>query len=374
MIRIARPGPRERLAPDHPLRHAELLADAPHLVLEEQPQRLDELHLHVGRQAADVVVALDRLGDAVGAAGLDHVASRASPGRASVTSPSLRASSSKTRMNSSPMRLRFSSGSVDAGEPREEALLRLHVDERHVEVAAERLDDLRGLVLAQQPVVDEDAGELVADRLVHEQRRDGAVDAAGEPAEHALAADLRADPLDLLLDHRRRRPRRATRRRCRRGSSSAPAWPCGVCTTSGWNWIAVEAARVVLERGDRRRRPSRRRRARPAGGATTESRCDIQTVCSAARSRKSSLSLDVQLGLAELAGAGAVDAAAELDAPSAACRSRCRASARRARRSPGRRAARRRRRPRPARRRGSARPGCAAAPPRRDARCETSSE
>jgi hypothetical protein len=66
-------GPRERLAPDHPLRHTELLADAAHLVLEEQPQRLDELHLHVGRQAADVVVRLDRLGDAVGAARLDHV-------------------------------------------------------------------------------------------------------------------------------------------------------------------------------------------------------------------------------------------------------------------------------------------------------------
>src|SRR5437016_3012121 len=65
--------PRERLAPDHALRHPELLADAPHLVLEEQPQRLDELHLHVGRQPADVVVRLDRLGDAVGAAGLDHV-------------------------------------------------------------------------------------------------------------------------------------------------------------------------------------------------------------------------------------------------------------------------------------------------------------
>ena len=73
MIRIARPGPGERLAPDHPLGHAELLADAAHLVLEEQAQRLDELHLHVVGQPADVVVRLDRLGDAVGAARLDHV-------------------------------------------------------------------------------------------------------------------------------------------------------------------------------------------------------------------------------------------------------------------------------------------------------------
>ena len=38
----------------------ELVADAAHLVLEEQPQRLDELHLHVLGQPADVVVRLDR--------------------------------------------------------------------------------------------------------------------------------------------------------------------------------------------------------------------------------------------------------------------------------------------------------------------------
>ena len=39
-----------------------------------------------------------------------------------------------------------------------------------MEVPVERHDDLLGLVLAQEPVIDEDARELVADRLVHEQR------------------------------------------------------------------------------------------------------------------------------------------------------------------------------------------------------------
>ena len=73
MIRIERPGPGKRLAPDHPLGHPELLADPPHLVLEEQPQRLDEIHLHVVGQAADVVVRLDLRRDAVVATGLDHV-------------------------------------------------------------------------------------------------------------------------------------------------------------------------------------------------------------------------------------------------------------------------------------------------------------
>ena len=47
--------------------------------------------------------------------------------------------------------------------PGEETFLGLHVHERHLEVLGERLDDLRGLVLAQEAVVDEHARELVAD-------------------------------------------------------------------------------------------------------------------------------------------------------------------------------------------------------------------
>src|SRR5712691_63462 len=64
----------KRLPPDHPLRHPELLADTSYLVLEQQTQRLDELHAHVRREAADVVVRLDLRRDAVlRPAGLDHV-------------------------------------------------------------------------------------------------------------------------------------------------------------------------------------------------------------------------------------------------------------------------------------------------------------
>ncbi len=80
--------------------------------------------------------------------------------------------------------------------------------QRHLEVPAERLHHLLGLVLAQQPVVDEHAGELVADRLVHEERRHRRVDAARQPADDPLGADLRTDALDLLLDHGGGRPRR----------------------------------------------------------------------------------------------------------------------------------------------------------------------
>ena len=71
-MRIARPGPGERLAPDQALGQPELGADRAHLVLEQRAQRLDELELEVVGQAADVVVGLDRR-RAGAAAGLDHV-------------------------------------------------------------------------------------------------------------------------------------------------------------------------------------------------------------------------------------------------------------------------------------------------------------
>src|SRR4029079_17440935 len=86
-------------------------------------------------------------------------------------------------------------GILDAVEQLEEPVLRLHVHERDVEVVAERLDDLLGLVLSQHAVVDEDTGQLVAHRLVHQERGDGGVDTAGERAEHTLPADLSANAL-----------------------------------------------------------------------------------------------------------------------------------------------------------------------------------
>ena len=51
---------------------------------------------------------------------------------------------------------------------------------------------------AQQAVVDEDAGQLIADRLVDQHRRDRGIDAAGKAADHPAPADLLADFLARL--------------------------------------------------------------------------------------------------------------------------------------------------------------------------------
>ena len=69
------------------------------------------------------------------------------------------------------MVLRLRSGSVTpASLPRNRSAA-VDVDQRDVEVAAEQVDHLLRLAVAQQAGVDEDAGELVADGLVDEQRR-----------------------------------------------------------------------------------------------------------------------------------------------------------------------------------------------------------
>ena len=106
------------------------------------------------------------------------------------TLPILSASSSNTRMNSSPTIWRFGSGVGDARQAAQEALGGIDVDEVDLQVAAERVDDALRLFAAQQAVVDEDAGELVADRPVHQRRRDRGVDAARQRADDVAVADL----------------------------------------------------------------------------------------------------------------------------------------------------------------------------------------
>ena len=230
-------------------------------------------------------------------------------------------------MNSSPTIVRFSSGSVTPASRVRKRSCAAHVHERHVEVAAERLDHLLGLVRAQQAVVDEDAGELVADRLVHEQRRDRRVDAAGEPADHALRADLRPDPLDLLLDHRRRGPRgrragdvveEVLQHRPGRAACARPRGGTGRrrgrASGSSKAAIGVDGDEAVTRA--------------PAGGAVTESRWLIQTVCSLGQvAEERRLARSAASALPYSDDVVRLDRAAEVAAPSAASRSRCRASA-----------------------------------------------
>ena len=80
----------------------------------------------------------------------------------------------------------------------EEAVDRVDIDEVRVHLIAEHLDDLLGLALAQETVVDVHADELLAHRLDEQRRDHGGIHAAGQRQQHLAIADLRAQRLDLL--------------------------------------------------------------------------------------------------------------------------------------------------------------------------------
>jgi hypothetical protein len=185
------------------------------------------------------------------------------------------------------------------------------VDERHLEVPAERLDDLLCLVLPQQAVVDEDTRELVADRLVHEESGDRGVDAPRERTQHPLAADLLADARRLLLDHRGGRPRR------RRVGDAVEEVLEDLRPVRRVHDLRVELNAVyrpcdVLEDGDRRRgragddaRPGRRGR---DGIAVAHP----DRLLERQPGKKLALPLTSEVRLAELRDARSLDSSAEL--------------------------------------------------------------
>ena len=194
--------PRERMAEHHLARQAEREAELAHLVLEQLAQRLEQLEVQRLGQAADVVVRLDRvrlLGLRAGR--LDHVGiDRAlrEPLRASAASP-LRAGT--PRRTARPMILRFSSGSAT---PCERARGTRSTASTWITFTCMCFAKVSitcvGLVQPQQAVVDEHAGELVADRLVDQRRRDRRIDAARKPEDHLVLPDLLADARDRLGD------------------------------------------------------------------------------------------------------------------------------------------------------------------------------
>ncbi len=272
------------------------------------------------------------------------------------TSSSFAASSSNTRMNSAPIRLRFSSGSVTPASRARNRSDGVDRDQRHLEMIAERRDHLRALVLAHQPVIDEHAREPVADRAVHEQCGDARVDAARQAADRPSVADLRPDALDLLLDHRARAPR-----------SRAAA---DVLEEVGQHVLAVRRVHDLgveldpvdpaldgLERRHRRRGRRRQRRESAAAPRTPCRGATSSTSARAASRRATGRAVHSQLRAAELADRGGLHLAPERRARAAASRSRSPARERRARAAPGRAGARRRRTPTPDRRKGSRRCG-----------------
>ena len=95
-------------------------------------------------------------------------------------------------MNSLPMVLRLCFGIGDAVERAEEqSPRRRRAPAGCCSGRGTASTTCLAFVEPQQAVIDEHAGELVADRLVDQHRRDREVDAARQPADHPALADLR---------------------------------------------------------------------------------------------------------------------------------------------------------------------------------------
>ena len=79
----------------------------------------------------------------------------------------------------------------------QEQRARVPVHERDVETVPERAHHLVAFAQPHQPAIHEDAGQLVPHRLMDQRRRDRAIDAAAQPADHPPLPHLRPHPLDL---------------------------------------------------------------------------------------------------------------------------------------------------------------------------------
>ena len=203
----AQAGAGERLTCHDLLGNAELTTDSANLVLEQGAQRLNQFEGQVVGKATHVVVALNVCG-AVAAAGLDNVRVQGALNQELDVCALFASLGNQLALclfegadELAADSLTLCLGLGDALECGEETLRLVNGDDLNAHGCCVVLLDLFALAFTEQTVVDEEAGELVSDSLVHECSCHGGVNAAGERADDAVATDLLADLCDLLLNN-----------------------------------------------------------------------------------------------------------------------------------------------------------------------------
>ena len=136
------------------------------------------------------------------------------------------------------------------------------MDQRDVVMAAEEPHDLLPLTRPQQAGVDENAGQLIADRLVQQHRRDCGIDATREAAHDLAVPDQPADFVDRLRSELCHRPV-ATAAGDLMGEVAQQLGALGCVHDLGMEQHAVKPAAVVGDGGIGRRFA---RRHRPEAG------------------------------------------------------------------------------------------------------------
>ena len=183
---------------------AEVTADPAHFILEELTQRFHQLELHAFRQSAHIVVALDRGRRPAHRDGLDHIGIQRALGEEVEVAERLRFLVEHVDEGGADD-LALGLGIGDAGETGEEEVGGVDVMHRQRQLLV-ALHHLLRLVQPQQPVVHEDALQVIADGAMDDRRRDGGVHAARQPADDAALPHLRLDARRGLVDERRDGP------------------------------------------------------------------------------------------------------------------------------------------------------------------------
>ena len=187
-----------------------------------------------------------------------------------------RAARSKARMNSRPMILRFSSGSVTPASAARNVRGRVHHVQVHPGRGHEVLLHLLRLAPAQQPVIDEHAAQPGPMARCTRAAATAESTPPDSPQIARPSPTCAADPLDLLVDHAAHGPRRA-------GSPPSRGTGAAFHAVLGVQHLGVELHPVS-------RRPAssaaatgvpavRAVTAKPGGAAVHVSPCDIHTCC-----------------------------------------------------------------------------------------------
>ena len=188
---------REWLTIDDFFRKAQLAAELADFVFEEFTKRFDEGEFHILRKAAYIVMGLD--GRSGRGAGFYDVRIEGALYEEFHIFELVRFFlESMDEFCTDGLTFLFRFG--DAFQKRHEVLGCIDVYQLHVEFVRKGIDDLFCFAEAQEAVVDENAGQLIANGFVYEDRCDRGIDAAGEGADDIVISDFFTDIFDSDVD------------------------------------------------------------------------------------------------------------------------------------------------------------------------------
>ena len=198
----AKTGAGERLTADQIFGQAQLTASLTHLVFEQVAQRLHQLlEVHGVGQTANVVVALDNSGLTAQTA-LNDIRVNGTLCQEIHLADLLGLLFKHTdELFADDLALALRLG--DTSQFCKVAFAGIHTDKVDIKAVgiarAEYRADLFLLVLTQQTVIHEHAGQLLADGLSQHSCQNGGIHAAGQGAQHLAIADALTQGLDVVL-------------------------------------------------------------------------------------------------------------------------------------------------------------------------------